>query len=339
MSIRILWAGPSSTVQDRGRFGYRRFGVPTAGAADEHAYRLANLLVGNAENAAAVESTLAGPTIAFLEDCAVCLTGAEFTPSLNGKRIEMYRAFLCRAGDVLEMGAATVGCRGYIAVLGGIDVPVVMGSRSTYVRAALGGHEGHALRDGNTLPVGRHRDLPRGISLRCTALPLREDNPVLRVVLGPQDDYFAPEGIDAFFASAYKVRVESDRMGVRLSGAPITHLGDGNIISDGVSAGAIQVPGDGLPIVLLADAQTTGGYPKIAHVATVDLSRLAQLRPGDGVRFAPIPVDEAQALYLERLRAYEALVQRLDAISARARDFEVKIAGTAYRISVGPAEP
>lgn len=338
MSLRILWAGPSSTVQDAGRFGYRRFGVSTAGAADGHAYRLANLIVGNAGGEAVIESTLVGPTVAFLEDCAVCATGARFAPRVNGVRIDRNRAVFCRAGDVLEMGAATAGCRGYLAVFGGIDVPVVMGSRSTYVRAGLGGHMGRALRDGDLLPVGAHGDFPRGISLRHAELSACEEPHVLRAILGPQDEMFSQEVIDLFFASEYAVGVESDRMGVRLAGAKLAHLGDGNIVSDGVSAGAIQIPGDGQPIVMLADAQTTGGYPKIAYVATVDMPILAQLRPGDRVRFSPIPADDAQALHVARLREYEALRRRLDAVSARTRDYDIKIAGTTHRVSIVPAD-
>jgi biotin-dependent carboxylase-like uncharacterized protein len=338
MSLRILWAGPSSTVQDAGRFGYRRFGVPVAGAADEHAYRLANLIVGNAGGEAVIESTLAGPTVEFSEDCAICATGARFAPRLNGVRMDMGRAVFCRAGDVLEMGAATAGCRGYLAVFGGINVPLVMGSRSTYVRAGLGGHMGRTLRDGDVLPVGSHGDFPGGLSLRHADPRIHEERSVLRALLGPQDDLFSRKVVDQFFAGEYVVENQSDRMGVRLAGAGLAHLGDGNIVSDGVSAGAIQIPGDGQPIVMLADGQTTGGYPKIAYVATVDLPILAQFRPGDRVRFAPVSEDEAQALYIARLREYEALRLRLDAVSARARDFDIKIAGTTHRVSIVPAD-
>ncbi len=338
MSLRILWAGPSSTVQDEGRFGYRRFGVPVAGAADEHAYRLANLIVGNAGGEAVIESTLAGPTVEFSEDCVACATGARFAPRLNGVRIDMNRAFFCRAGDVFEMGAATAGCRGYLAVFGGIDVPVVMGSRSTYVRAGLGGHMGRALRDGDVFPVGMHGDFPRGISLRRAGSSAYGERRVLRAIPGPQDGMFSREVIDLFFASEYGVGAQSDRMGVRFAGAKLSHLGDGNIVSDGVSAGAIQIPGDGQPIVMLADAQTTGGYPKIACVATVDLPILAQLRPGDRVRFTPIPADDAQALYIARFREYGALRERLERVSACARDYDIKIAGTTHRVSIVPAD-
>lgn len=336
MRLGILYAGPMSTVQDAGRFGYRRFGVPVSGAADEDAYRLANLLVGNAGDEAVIESTLAGPTVEFFGDCVVCATGAQFAPHLNGARIDMYRAIRCRAGDVLEMGAATAGCRGYLAVMGGIDVPMVMGSRATYARAGLGGYEGRVLKDGDELPIGAHGTVPRGISLWHIRPPVYDTCVTLRAIRGPQDHLFKQEGIEAFFGTEFLVDTRADRMGARLVGATVSHLGDGNIISDGVSAGAVQVPGDGRPIVMLADAQTTGGYAKIAHVAAVDLPRAAQLRPGDRIRFSSIGVEEAQTAYRARLAKYDAWEQRLQMISNGAKEYDVRIEGAVHRVAIAP---
>ena len=286
--------------------GQRAGGVPLSGAADALALRLANLLVGNPEHAAGLEFTLLGPELRFPQPALVALAGASF----GG--VPRWRPFEVAAGAVLKLGAAEAGCRGYLAIAGGIDVAPVLGSRSTYVRAGLGGWEGRALRDSDRLPVvGTRRVLRPHWRVDERILPKYAREPMVRVIVGAQAGEF-----DASWTErSYRVSAHSDRMGVRLGGAAIARTRPTDLISSPMAPGAIQVPPDGQPIVLLADAQTVGGYPVIAHVATVDLPLMAQLRPGDNVRFRVVSLAEAREVFGARERAlallHEGLAQKL----------------------------
>ena len=304
--IEVLRAGMFTTVQDLGRGGHRAEGVPLSGAADRFALRVANLLVGNLEDEAALEFTLVGPELKFLHDTVIALGGAEFGA------LPRWRPMAIRSGTTLKIGPARNGCRGYLAVAGGINVPPVLGSRSTYVRARLGGHEGRRLVSGDLLPVPDVRRTFRNhwrIDERIT--PRYSGSAVVRVMPGEHSDQFDP----AWTAAAFKVSTQSDRMGVRMTGAPLQRRVAGDLISSAVAPGAVQVPPDGQPIVLLADAQTIGGYPQVAHVIAVDLPVVAQLRPGDGMRFVPVTLAEARELIAARERAIgllrEGLAQKL----------------------------
>jgi biotin-dependent carboxylase-like uncharacterized protein len=285
--VEVLRAGMHTTVQDLGRFGWRADGVPVSGATDPFALRVANLLVGNPEGAAALELSLVGPDLRFRRDALVALGGAEFDGLIPWRPVRV------TAGTILQLGAARSGCRGYLAVAGGIQVEPVLGSRSTLVRAGLGGWGGRALRAGDVLPLPEcGRELRGSWRVDPRLLPAYSSAPCVRVLAGAQAGEFPRSWLETSFT----VGRESDRMGLRLGGARIARAPAGELLSSPVAPGTIQVPPDGQPIVLLADAGTIGGYPQIAHVAAVDLPLVAQLRPGDTVRFREVPLGEARAL-------------------------------------------
>ncbi len=299
MNLLIHHGGPQTTVQDLGRRGSLRVGIPPSGPMDREAFVLANRLVGNADDAAGLECTVIGPRIEFADERWVAVTGADMPVTLNGAPVPRWASFEVEAGDVLRLGAARSGVRGYIAVSGGIATPPVLGSRSTYLRGQLGGFEGRALRKADCLPLGpASGGAPAEIHEEM--IPDYTAEPAVRVVLGPQDDRFSRRGIAALFDAPYEMTQQSDRMGARLRGARIEHTRGHDIISDGVPLGGIQVVGDGQPIVLLADRQSTGGYTKIGAVCSFDIGRVCQVKPGQRLRFRQVSVAEAH----EFLRAY-----------------------------------
>jgi len=296
--IKILDAGPQTTVQDLGRTGQMRYGIPPSGPVDRFAFVLANRLVGNPDGAAALECTLIGPRFEVDAPGAVAVTGADMPVTVNGAPAPRWATIALNAGDVVKLGPARAGVRSYIALSGGLDVPLVLGSRSTYVRGRMGGLEGRALRKGDalrTLPAGPAR-LRR---VESRAVPDYRSTQPIRVVLGPQDDRFTDAGIRALRDGSYEVLPQSDRMGARLSGPRIEHARGHDIISDGIALGSVQVPGDGQPIVLLVDRQSTGGYTKVATVCSCDIGRIGQARPGQSLRFQAVGVAEAHRLLRE----------------------------------------
>lgn len=297
MSLQVLSPGPMTTVQDRGRFGYIALGIGPSGAMDQAAYAAANRLVGNRHGEAVLEATLLGPTLKFEEDCLCALTGADMDAKLEGQPVEPYRSFLVRAGQTLALGFARTGCRGYMAVKGGIQVPEVMGSRSTNLKCALGGLEGRKLRAGDRLPV---TNTPKNSRERREIPAFYEQSVTLRVIPGPQAGAFTDGGFHTLWNTAFTMSPNSDRMGLRLEGAVIETRAGSDIVSDGIALGAIQVTSAGQPILLMADRQTTGGYAKIGTVITADLPKAAQLKPGATIRFQPITVEEAQKLIRKR---------------------------------------
>jgi antagonist of KipI len=313
-TIEVVDGGMLTTVQDLGRFGYQRYGVPTSGAMDLFSLRAANRLVGNRDDAAGLEITLAGPRLRFLAPATIALTGADLGARLNDRPVPLWESVLVEPGAELWFAGVQSGSRSYMALAGSVDVPVVLGSRSTYTRSKLGGFEGRKLQAGDVIHVGGERPvLPGGaLHLPTAHRPVHGGAPVLRVVLGPQDDRFTPSGIETFLSSTYTVTPQSDRMGYRLSGPRIEHVRGPDIVSDGAPFGAVQVAGDGVPIVLLADRGTAGGYTKIAIVIGPDIPKLAQTVPGDMVTFKPITLDAAY----QAVRDQE---DRLSAITSLAR--------------------
>lgn len=307
--ITVLKPGLLTTVQDEGRPGYRAFGMPLAGAMDRRAYRVANLLAGNPPGAAALEMTLTGGAFRFEADAFVALAGAEMSATVDGEPVRAWSAFPVATGSELALGAAVSGCRAYLAVQGGIDVPQVMGSRSTYTRARIGGLHGRPLRAGDVLPLGTSGPVARWERrvLPGDLVSVYGKDVRLRVLLGPQDDLFAPEGIATFLGSAYAVTNRNDRMGYQLEGPAIRHARGPDIVSDALLPGAVQVPGSAMPIVMTMDAQTVGGYAKIATVIGSDLGSLAQARVGDTVRFVACSMDQALDALWEERRAYERI--------------------------------
>ena len=293
--IEILDPGPLTTVQDLGRFGQLRHGIPPSGPMDRGAFVLANRLAGNADGAAALECTLIGPRFRVHAECAIALTGADMPIAINGAEAARSATLIVRIGDTVKVGAARSGVRGYIAFSGGVDVPLVMGSRSTYLRGGLGGLEGRPLRRGDRLALFG-APLPQCIRAESEATSTCVNEPEIRVILGPQADRFTAEGIAAFLESRYEMLPQSDRMGARLRGARIAHASGHDIVSDGIALGSVQVAGDGQPIILLVDRQSTGGYTKVATVCSFDIGRIAQTRPGRALRFRAISIDEAHRI-------------------------------------------
>jgi KipI family sensor histidine kinase inhibitor len=305
--VEVVQPGMFTTVQDLGRAGHRAEGVVLSGAADPFALRIANLLVGNPADAAGLECTLIGPELIILHDTVVALAGAEFGD------LPRWRPIPVKAGTRLKLGSARRGCRGYLAFAGGLGVNRVLGSRSTHVRARLGGFAGRPVQAGDVLPVP---SVPRIVTdhwqIDERIVPPYSNTPTVRVVRGPQAAEFGPE----FHGATFTVTPQADRMGARLKGPALARKSGGELRSSAVAPGTVQVPPDGQPIVLLADAQTLGGYPQIAHVITVDLPLVAQLRPGDTVRFCVVPLDEAH----EHLRVREhALAMLREGLAQKVR--------------------
>ena len=284
-----------TSLQDFGRFGWQRHGVSNSGAMDRLALAAANSLVGNAPDAAGIEFMLLGGAFALDGSSArLAVAGAPCPLLLDGEPVGAMTSFTMRAGQTLTLGPAQAGVYAYLAVAGGFALTPQLGSLSLHARARIGGFGGRPLRAAARLPL-RLPEAPRRDELALDPLSLEPDAPI-RVVLGPQDDYFTAAGIETFLSATYRVSAEADRMGYRLTGERIEHALGYNIVSDGIATGSVQVPGAGEPIVMMADRQTTGGYPKIATVVTADLRVVAQRRPGSSVRFQSIDIGEAQRL-------------------------------------------
>ncbi len=303
--IRIVDPGPQTTVQDLGRRGQLRYGIPPSGPVDRRSFVLANRLVGNPDGAAGLECAFTGPRFEVTGSTAMAVTGGAAAVCVNGREAPRWATIPLRAGDTVKFGVARAGVRTYVAFAGGIDVPPVLGSRATYLRGRLGGVQGRALVAGDVLPLGPAPAAARPRRVKAAAQPELDGETVARVVLGPQRDRFTADGIAAFLGGPYEMRAESDRMGARLAGPRIGHARGHDIISDGTALGSVQVPGDGQPIVLLVDHQSTGGYTKIATVCSFDIGRIAQTKPRQRVRFTAVEVGEAHRLRRDAERALD----------------------------------
>jgi antagonist of KipI len=317
MNIDILRSSFLTTVQDLGRMGFREFGVSPGGALDSHALRVANLLVGNKESAAGIEITFGGVQLRFADERVVAWCGGEFDVRIGSISLPAGHAGFVRAGDVLIFNQPKTGCRSWLGISGGIDVPLVLGSRSTDLRANFGGLDGRALRDGDEVPLGGNSEHPKILIEKLReqkvanwkpphdwSSPAKHE-PVLHVICGSDSDRFNDVTIQRFTNDVFVVSADSNRMGARLEGPHLQRDHDVDLVSEGVAPGTIQVPPSGQPILLLGDCQTIGGYPKIAHVITVDLPVAAQLRAGDSVRFREISLAEAHRRLVERERYLE----------------------------------
>lgn len=329
--IRVLKPGALTQLQDLGRYGHQRYGVPVNGVMDEWSHRLANILVGNPDDTATLECTLTGPTLRFMRERLIALSGADLRACIDDMPAPLNQPLLVRAGATLAFGERRRGARVYLAVRGGFDVPAVMGSRSTFTRGGYGGFHGRPLgRDDRLALCAADAGYARATRLlvQC-GLPFVSaalfDLPApsggldgLRAMPGPQWPAYTDEARTAFLEQAFQIESRSDRMGYRLDGPRLALSAPLEMVSEAVSFGTVQVPPDGNPIVLMADRQSAGGYPKIAYVASVDLPLLAQALPGDAVRFSMITLEEAQALYLEREQSLEALRAQVAAAMSRA---------------------
>jgi biotin-dependent carboxylase-like uncharacterized protein len=317
LTFEVVRPGVFTTVQDLGRFGYQKQGVPVAGAMDSAALRLGNILLGNDENAAGLEITIIGPTLKVISGEGCCsITGAEASVVKNGIPLPCWTVHKISLGDELSFTpiAHNQGARAYLCVSGGFDVPLSMGSRSTYTRGGFGGYKGRSLKAGDVLktlePTALWEEC-EGFSCPPKLRPQRDMGAPLRVIPGPQDDAFTEEGLETFYSSEYVISNSADRMGYRLEGPLITHKEGADIISDGICFGSVQVPGQGQPIVMLADRQTTGGYTKIGVICTIDLGNLAQRLPGQKVRFVKTTPVEAVNLLKQEAELFSELKQLL----------------------------
>jgi antagonist of KipI len=317
MQITILRPGLLTTLQDRGRTGLQKYGVIMSGAMDSFALRMANLLVGNEENAAVLEITLMGPQLRFDTDGLISICGGSLSPEINGEPVPEWRPVYVKAGSILVFKQCKTGCRVYLAAAGGFHAEEALGSRSTYLRAGIGGYEGRALQKGDVVVTDAPSEQAEARmepikaqgpaafssvnwSIGRELMPDYQENPVVRVVRGAQADLFARQSLQAFYSEPFEVHPQSDRMGYRLKGQVLEMAEKQELISEAVCRGTIQVPPEGQPILLMADCQTTGGYPKIAQVITVDLPVVAQVKPGETISFTEISLEEAQKLYLQR---------------------------------------
>ncbi|HEY4899296.1 MAG TPA: biotin-dependent carboxyltransferase family protein [Terriglobales bacterium] len=306
MTVRVAKPGFFATVQDRGRYGYAHLGISPAGAADGLSLRIANLLVGNDENAPALEMTLVGATLEFEEHAVIAVSGAKCECKVAQSLLPANEAVEVAAGVVLQCGSTTDGARSYLAVQGGFDVPIVMGSASTDIRGRFGGIEGRRLESGDVLYV-RQGNNPKVRHLHSGALDASQYSGEVRVTKGAQHNWFSPETYATLLSSPYLVSEQSDRAGLRLNGEAVSPREKAQLLTDGIPLGAIQVPQDGQPIILFVDQQTTGGYPKIANVIAADMHRIGQLRPRDQVRFVEVSIAEA----VEALRAQERWMKKI----------------------------
>jgi len=311
VALVVIKPGILTTVQDEGRWGYQSHGVPVAGPMDAFSHRLANALVGNPRDAAVLEITLLGPELEFQSERVIAICGAEFTVTMDEKPLKSNVAVLAAAGSRLKFGARVRGARAYLAIAGGIDVPPVLGSRATHVISAMGGMAGRALRAGDQVPVGSARTPQRTASpLSDPVSPLPDGQATVRVLPGPQAERFAPDALDVLQSAPYVIAQNSDRMGFRLEGPRLEHARGADIISDATPLGVLQVPASGQPILLMADRQTTGGYPKLATVITADLAVAGQLAPGDTLSFDLCTPRQAIAALIAQEQALQRVEQR-----------------------------
>lgn len=293
-SIKIVSPGFFTTVQDNGRYGYRCFGMPVSGAMDFFSHMAGNLIVGNDPGEASLEATIKGPEIKFSRKTMIAITGAEMDPMINGKPVEMWTGIIAGRGDRLSFGSVTSGLRSYISFAGGIDVPETMGSRSTYIRGRIGGVMGRKLEENDNIRLFPAMTLLRKKRrLPLAFIPEWRRDTTLRIMKGVDYGEFTTEASDLLVSSPFEVTNYSDRMGIRLSGTTLQHKRKADVISYPLVPGTIQVPGDGNPVIMLADSQTIGGYTQIANIITADLWKTGQIRPGDEVRFTLTGYDDA----------------------------------------------
>ncbi len=325
--INVKKPGLLTTIQDLGRYGYQKYGVIVSGSMDPLAHKISNRLVGNNENEATLEITLMGPVLQFQETTLISICGGDLSPTIDGKPVPLRRSLLIKAGSVLKFGASRNGCRSYLAIAGGFNVPTVMNSKSTYVRAGIGGMNGRSLQEGDTLEAGPLKKESENIieyllpyledsdfteidwSISSEFISSYQQKQAIRVIPGTEYDLFSSESRENFINKPFKVSAQSDRMGYRLEG-PSLHLEEAfNMISEAVVFGTIQVPSNGKPIILLADRQTTGGYPRIGYIASVDLPLIAQTKPGEELTFTMVTQEKAQELYIDREKQLNHLKQ------------------------------
>ncbi|NHC41618.1 biotin-dependent carboxyltransferase family protein [Bacillus sp. MM2020_1] len=304
--FKVIKPGMQTTVQDLGRYGYQQFGVSPAGAMDAYAMQIANLLVGNKLAEAVLEASFIGPTIEALSDLVISICGGDYSPTVDGQAVQLWKSFLIKKGQVVSVGQCKRGARTYIAIAGGMDVPTVLNSKSTFLNGSFGGHEGRALEKEDILSGFPEIRKPSK-SIHPDLIPDYKKQLQIRVILGPHHHLFTERSLKQFLTAEYRVSPQSNRMGYQLNGPKLQHTNGPDIISDPIPLGGIQVPASGQPIILMADHQTTGGYTRIGTVISVDIQKLAQAVPDTIIKFSEVTLEEAHRLYLER----QSLLKRL----------------------------
>ncbi|MFJ7888241.1 biotin-dependent carboxyltransferase family protein [Lysinibacillus xylanilyticus] len=320
MGIKVLQPGMLATIQDLGRYGLQKFGVIVGGAMDSISLRIANLLIGNSEGEGALEVTLYGTTLLFETDELIAITGGNLQPTIDGKEAPMWRPLFIQKGSVLKFNTANSGCRAYVSFSGGIQVPKVMSSKSTYIRAGIGGFQGRKLLKNDVFELDRRSELgedlfkqlkkeptPLSWSADYTSFVTFNKTQTIRFIRGSEYQHFDEENLKKFFSTPYTITTHSDRMGYRLEGEAIQLKEPFELLSEGVTFGTIQVPSNGKPIILMADRQTTGGYPKIAQVIAADLPSLAQMQANGRVYFKEVTLEEAQLALIQQERKLKEL--------------------------------
>ncbi|QUG41482.1 biotin-dependent carboxyltransferase family protein [Psychrobacillus sp. INOP01] len=313
MSIKVLNQGLMTTIQDLGRYGSQKFGVIVGGAMDSYSLRLGNLLVGNIESEANLEITLYGTTLQFEEETLIAITGADFLPTINNIPAPLWSPIVVRKDSILKFHTAINGSRAYVAIAGGIDIPEVMGSKSTYLRARIGGFKGRALQKGDVLPLTHSNKLENETSktsqknnvnwsINYNELISFNKHQVIRVIKGTEFERFNKESQHKLWTEVFTISLQSDRMGYRLEGQSLSLSENFELLSEGVTFGTIQIPPSGQPIILMADRQTTGGYPKIGQVISADLPTLAQLQPTATIQFKEVTLEEAEHAFIQNER-------------------------------------
>ncbi len=332
MSLTVITPGMLTTIQDNGRYGYQKHGVIVSGAMDTYAMRLSNIMIGNDENEGVLEITLIGPSLNITKGNLISITGANLSPTIDGRKVPMGRPIYLKEDCILKFGRCISGCRCYLSVAGGFDIPIFMGSKSTYLRAKIGGKDGRVLKKDDVLELGHKSELSLSIIKKLTEVNKTEsfsytkwymknfinqnlEFVVIRVFEDRQFKNVSEKSINEFFNSIFIIDTKSDRMGYRLNGPKINFNENIEMISGEVSLGTIQIPPDGDPIILLADRGTSGGYPKIAHVASYDIQKLVQLKPFDKVKFQKITLKEAEKIYLRREKDIEDLKKSVKLMS------------------------
>lgn len=313
MGIKVIKAGMLTTVQDLGRIGYRKDGVIESGAMDKDAVLLGNLLLGNQETDAALECTLSGPSLLFEAEALIAITGADLSAEIDGAAVEMWRPLLVPKGAVLSFGEALSGCRTYLTVQRGFDIPQVLGSYSTYLRAGFGGFEGRALKKGDQIAFNQVIPvLPERLNWSLSPSMYSLSNPqLIRVIKGPEFELFQEKSIADLLIKEFSISNSADRMGYQLEGPLLELKTSKEMLSSAVAFGTVQVTAQGSPVILMADHQTTGGYPRILQVLSIDLAKLAQLRPCQAIQFEILALKEAQKLLTAKTEEINQLKQSL----------------------------
>lgn len=335
--FKVIKSGFFDTIQDLGRPGFQQYGMPVSGAMDSFALRIGNQILGNKKNTAGIEISTPGLSLEVLNQTIITITGADFNPTINNSPTLMWEVLRVRKGDIISFTKIKNGYRSYLLVAGGIDVPDVLGSKSTYVRGEIGGLEGRPLRKLDIINIGKPSEGLEKIVRRKVSdinIPIYQEENEIKVILGPQDDYFTKDGLYTFLSSTYEITVNSDRMGYRLRGPKIESERGVDIITDGIPLGSIQITKDGMPIVMLADHQTTGGYAKIATIISVDIDKFAQMKPGNKIKFTSINIEEAHKFLYEREMNINNMQFEINnkLRSDNVRVFKIKLKGKIYEV-------